>query len=491
MSEPIGRAELAAKLAAIVGVEHVVADHAGLLVYELDASDEAIAGTHQPLVAVLPGSAEEVHDVVQVALAHDLPVVARGAGTGLAGGAIACRGGVLIVLTRMTRILEVNEIDRYAIVEPGLINLDLSLALADQGYFFAPDPASQRACTIGGNIANNSGGPHCLKYGVTSNHILGLEVVLPTGELTWVGGAAAEMPGFDLTGALVGSEGTLGIVTKAMVRLTRKPEAVSILLAAFPTMESASRAVSAVIANGILPASLEMMDALTISAVEAAFHCGYPTDAAAVLLVELDGLAETVAEHREAVARICRQHDAGQVRVAVTKAEQDLLWLGRKSAFGTLGRLAPNYYLQDTVVPRTKLPAALEFVGYLSKHYRLDIANVFHAGDGNLHPLMLFDRYEKGAIQRILEAGDALLDHCVSAGGSISGEHGIGMEKKETLSLVFTTEDLVAMAGLKRSFDPSEMFNPDKVFPSGFSCGEVSRVKAQALLASQAGVYVV
>jgi glycolate oxidase len=480
---------VAAALARIVGAAHVVCDAAGLSVYQYDASDEAIAGSHLPVVAVLPETAEQVSAVVRLALHYDLPVVARGAGTGLAGGAIASRGGILVVLTRMTKILEVNEIDRYAIVEPGLINLDLSTALSDQGYFYAPDPASQRACTIGGNVANNSGGPHCLKYGVTSNHILGLEVVLPSGDLVWVGGPSAEMPGYDLTGALVGSEGTLGIVTKAMVRLTRKAEAVSVLLAAFPTMESASRAVSAIIAEGILPASLEMMDALTITAVEAAFHCGYPLDAAAVLLVELDGLAETVAEHRDAVGRLCKLHDASQVRVAVTKAEQDLLWLGRKSAFGTLGRLAPNYYLQDTVVPRTKLPAALELVDDLKRDFKLEIANVFHAGDGNLHPLMLFDRYQSGAIQRVLEAGDVLIEWCVGAGGAISGEHGIGLEKKEALSVVFTTDDLAAMAGLKRSFDPRELFNPDKVFPSAFSCGEIAKIKRQSV--SLDGMYVI
>lgn len=477
----LNRDEVIRSLAAIVGDEWVVSDPAGLSVYQYDASDEVIAGIHRPLAAVLPSTAGEIADVVAVANAFQLPVVARGAGTGLAGGAIASSGGIMVVLTRMTRILEVSTIDRYAIVEPGLINLDLSLALADDGYFFAPDPASQRACTIGGNIANNSGGPHCLKYGVTSNHILGLEVVLPSGDLAWVGGAAAETSGYDLTGSIVGSEGTLGIVTKAMVRLTRKPEAVSILLAAFPTMESASRAVSSVIAHGILPASLEMMDALTISAVEAAYHCGYPTDAAAVLLVELDGMAETVAENREDVARLCRESDAQMVRVATSKAEQDLLWLGRKSAFGTLGRLAPNYYLQDTVVPRTKLPSALEFVELLSRDFKLQIANVFHAGDGNLHPLMLFDRYERGAIQRVLEAGDALLDHCIAAGGAVSGEHGIGLEKKESLTLVFTPDDLAAMAGLKMSFDPYERFNPGKVFPTAYSCGELSRLKTMSL----------
>jgi glycolate oxidase len=485
----IDRAELVRRLASVVGDEWVVSDPAGLSVYQYDASDEAIAGIHRPIVAVLPLTAEQVAGVVAIANAFQLPVVARGAGTGLAGGAIASSGGIMVVLTRMTRILEVNKVDRYAVVEPGLVNLDLSNALAADGYFFAPDPASQRACTIGGNIANNSGGPHCLKYGVTSNHILGLEVVLPSGELTWVGGPAAETTGYDLTGALVGSEGTLGIVTKAMVRLTRKPEAVSILLAAFPTMESASRAVSSVIAHGILPASLEMMDALTISAVEAAYHCGYPTDAAAVLLVELDGMAETVAEHRDEVARLCRENDAQMVRVATSKAEQDLLWLGRKSAFGTLGRLAPNYYLQDTVVPRTKLPAALEFVELLSRDFRLQIANVFHAGDGNLHPLMLFDRYERGAIQRVLEAGDALLDHCIAAGGSVSGEHGIGLEKKESMTLVYSPDDLAAMAGLKMSFDPFERFNPGKVFPTAYSCGELSKIKMMSF--TRDGLHVV
>ena len=479
----IARDEIVRQLAAVVGDSWVVHDRAGLSVYQYDASDEAIAGSHQPLVAVLPKTAGEVRDVVRIASAHGLPVVPRGAGTGLAGGAIATQGGVMLVMTRMTEILEVNELDRYAIVEPGLINLDLSAALADRGYFFAPDPASQRVCTIGGNIANNSGGPHCLKYGVTSNHILGLEVVLPSGELLWVGGAPAETPGYDLTGAMVGSEGTLGIVTKAMVRLTRKPEAVAVLLAAFPSMEAASRAVSAVIAHGILPASLEMMDALTISAVEAAFHCGYPTNAAAVLLVELDGLTETVGEHGLAVERLCLANDAQMVRLATTKAEQDLLWLGRKSAFGTLGRLAPNYYLQDTVVPRTKLPPALEFVEYLGRHFRLQIANVFHAGDGNLHPLMLFDRYEAGAIQRVLEAGDELLAHCIGAGGAVSGEHGIGVEKREALMLSYTPDDLAAMAGLKRSFDPCELFNPDKVFPSAWSCGELTRLRQASLAA--------
>ncbi|HEX7103866.1 MAG TPA: FAD-linked oxidase C-terminal domain-containing protein, partial [Nitrolancea sp.] len=363
------------------------------------------------------------------------------------------------------------------------INLDLSQTTSRDGYFFAPDPSSQRACTIGGNVANNSGGPHCLKYGVTVNHILGLEVVLPDGELLWVGGPSPDVPGVDLTGILVGSEGTLGIVTKAMVRLTRSPEATDVLLAAFPSIEAASNAVSAIIAAGVLPTALEMMDALTITAVESAYHAGYPRDAAAVLLIEIDGLREVVAENTRLISVICEQQEATEVRVASTQEERDLLWLGRKAALGAMGRLAPNYYLQDTVVPRTKLPVTLQRVEEISKDYKLPVANVFHAGDGNLHPLILFDRYKPGDIERVLHAGTEMIHWCIEVGGAVSGEHGIGLEKKDFLPLVFTTEDLAAMAGLKLSFDPLQLFNPEKVFPSGFSCGEVSALRQQALAA--------
>lgn len=474
-------ASVRAKLEAIVGHEGLIAHPSELTVYGYDASDEAIAGEHRPDFVVLPTSTSQVAEVVKLARAEGLPVTPRGAGTGLAGGAIAAHGGITISLTRMNRILEINEPDRYAVVEPGVINLDLSNTTAPQGYFFAPDPSSQRSCTIGGNIANNSGGPHCLKYGVTTNHILGLEVVLPSGEVVWTGGPVPELPGFDLTGALVGSEGMLGIVTKAMVRLTRNPEAVNVLLGAFGDIESASSAVSAIIAAGILPAALEMMDALTIKAVEAAFHAGYPEDAAAVLLIEIDGPAEVVAAESDEIARICRQHLALDVRVARSQAERDLLWLGRKAAFGAMGRLASNYYLQDTVVPRTKLPVTLKRVEELAREYDLMIANVFHAGDGNLHPLMLFDRYQPGQIERVLRAGDELLHWCVDMGGAISGEHGIGLEKKDFLTLVFTPDDLAAMAGLKLSFDPAQTFNPEKVFPTGFACGEVASLKRQGI----------
>lgn len=476
-------ASIVSQLEAALGRESVLSNPSELTVYEYDGSDEALAGSHRPDVVVLPRTAAEVQKVVRIARAAGVSVTARGAGTGLAGGAIAVTGGILIALTKMDRILEINKRDRYAIVEPGVINLDLSQATSQHGYFFAPDPSSQRACTIGGNVANNSGGPHCLKYGVTVNHILGLEVVLPDGEMIWVGGPAPDVPGVDLTGILVGSEGTLGIVTKAMVRLTRTPEATDVLLAAFPTIEAASSAVSAIIAAGVLPTALEMMDALAITAVESAYHAGYPSDAAAVLLIEIDGLAEVVAENTRVITEICRQHDASEVRVARTQTERDLLWLGRKSALGAMGRLAPNYYLQDTVVPRTKLPITLKRVEEISKEYKLPVANVFHAGDGNLHPLILFDRYKPGDIERVLQAGTEMIHWCIEVGGAVSGEHGIGLEKKDFMSLVFTTSDLAAMAGLKMSFDPLQLFNPEKVFPTGFSCGEVSALRQQALAA--------
>lgn len=472
--------QLRERLLAAVGPDGLLDDPYDLLVYEYDASDEAVAGSHQPDYVVLPASSQEVAEVVRIARDFKVPVTPRGAGTGLAGGAIASQGGIMVVLTRMTKILELNYLDRYAIVEPGLINLDLSMKTSPDGYFFAPDPSSQKACTIGGNVANNSGGPHCLKYGVTSNHILGLEVVLPNGELIWVGGASPETPGLDLTGVMVGSEGTLGIVTRAMVRLTRNPEDVNVLMAPFPTIEAASGAVSAIIAAGILPAALEMMDALTIQAVETAFNAGYPRDAGAVLLIEIDGLAEAVAESTEEIVTICKQHDAVNVRVATSKQERDLLWLGRKAAFGAMGRLTKNYYLQDTVVPRTRLPDTLARIGEISRDYKLQIANVFHAGDGNLHPLILFDRYKPGDLEKVLNAGTEMLHYCVDAGGAISGEHGIGLEKKDHLTMMYSADDLAAMAGLKQSFDPINFFNPDKVFPSGTGCGEIDSLKTHA-----------
>ena len=456
------------RLAAIVGKEWVITDRAGKGVYELDASDESIVGIHTPDVVVLPKSTQEISRIVKLANALETPVVVRGAGTGLAGGTITTRGGILIVVARMNQILEVNEVDRYAIVEPGLINLDLSAAMIPRGWYYAPDPASQKTCTIGGNIANNSGGPHCLKYGVTGNHILGVEVVLPDGDVVWFGGSSQEMPGFNLTGVMVGAEGTLGIVTKAMVRITRRPQATGVLLAAFSSIDAASRAVSATIAAGIIPASMELMDQLTIKAIEVSAQAGYPSDAAAVLLIELDGLSQTVDEQKLTVAGICTEHGAIEVRVAQSKAEEDALWAGRKSAFGAMGRLAPNYHLTDTVVPRTKLPIALERVAEVAIEYDLMIANVFHAGDGNLHPLILFDRTVPGTMERVLEASEVLMQYCIDLGGAVSGEHGIGIEKQEALTLMYSDDDLEAMARLKRSFDPYNRMNPGKVFPTSF-----------------------
>jgi glycolate oxidase len=462
------REQLVRRLTAIVGADWVITDKAGMGVYELDASDESIVGNHPPDVVVLPRTTEEVASIVKLGNEFDLPVVVRGAGTGLAGGTITIRGGILLVTSRMNSILEINEDDRYAVVEPGLINLDLTNAIQHRGYYYAPDPASQRTCSIGGNIANNSGGPHCLKYGVTSNHILGLEVVLPDGEVVWFGGPSAEMPGFNLAGVIIGAEGTLGIVTRAMVRLTRKAEATGVLLAAFPSIDAASRAVSATIAARIIPASMELMDQLTIKAIEISAQAGYPKDAAAVLLIELDGLAQTVAEQKVRVAEICDEYGALEVRIAQSKAEEDALWFGRKSAFGAMGRLAPNYHLVDTVVPRTKLPIALERVAELAREYDLMVSNVFHAGDGNLHPLMLFDRKVPGAMERVIAAGHEMARYCVELGGAVSGEHGIGIEKNDALTLMFNDDDLEAMAKLKRTFDPKHMMNPGKVFPTAF-----------------------
>ncbi|MEZ4523914.1 MAG: FAD-linked oxidase C-terminal domain-containing protein [Thermomicrobiales bacterium] len=451
-----------------LGAEHVVTDRAGLGVYELDASDEAITGIHRPLAAVLPGSTEEVAEVARIAAEHDLPILARGSGTGLAGGAIATRGGIMVVLTRMNRIEEVSLVDRYAVVQPGVVNLDLSAYLAPHKFYYAPDPSSQRACSIGGNLGNNSGGPHCLKYGVTNNHVLGVEVVLPGGEVCWFGGPSAENPGHDLTGLVVGSECTLGIITKAMVRILPLPEEKGVLLATFDSIETASRAVSATIAEGILPSALEMMDKVTISAIEAGIGAGYPQDAAAVLLVELDGPSRNVADERERVAEILNEFGAITVSVARSDEEAERLWWGRKAAFGAMGRLAPNYHLTDTVVPRSKLPEAMRLVQEVARDYGLIIANVFHAGDGNLHPLILFDRREDGIMERVLEASNVLMQHCIDLGGAISGEHGIGIEKNDALALTFNDVDFEAMAKAKRAFDPNNLANPGKLFPSSF-----------------------
>ena len=475
------RAALIDKLTEICGPHGVFHRPSDLLVYEYDGGVDDAVETGRPLAVTLPTTTEQVAAIVRLAHEAGIPVTPRGAGTGLSGGAVTEEGGIVVALTRMDRIVEVDREDRTALVEPGVINLELSEATGPQGMFFAPDPSSQKACTVGGNVAENSGGPHCLKYGVTTNHVIGLEVVLPDGRVVWTGGRAPGAPGYDLTAALVGSEGMLGIVTKALVKLTPNPEAILVQLAAFGDIESASQATSRIIAAGIIPAALEMMDNLCIQAVEPQYHAGYPMDAGAVLLVETDGADDEVRAIGEEIAAICRECDATEVRIATEKGERDRLWKGRKMVLAAMGRLSPNYYLHDTVVPRSKLPATVARVEEISADFGLPIANVFHAGDGNLHPLMLFDRRKPGDTERMLEAGKQIIQFCVSVGGALSGEHGIGTEKRDYMTLVYTAEDLAAMAGLKNAFDPGGRFNPGKLFPKGYVCGEVRALRAQAI----------
>jgi glycolate oxidase len=464
------------ELKTVVGPDYVVHQPEDLVVFEYDGSlDKAL-----PLAVVLPATPEEVSRVVKIARSHGIPVVPRGAGTGLSGGAIAAKGGIVIALTRMTRILEIDTENRLAIVEPGVVNLELSMATAKHGLFFAPDPSSQKACTIGGNVAENSGGPHCLAYGVTTNHILGMEVVLADGSVTWAGGRTREAPGYDLRGILIGSEGTLAITTKAAVLLVKLPEAVKTLLAIYPRLNDASAAVSDIIASGIIPAAIEMMDDLAIQAAEAAVHAGYPADAGAVLLVEVDGLKESVEEESALVEEVCRRHNPMEVRTAEDAAQRERLWAGRKGALGALGRLAPNYYLIDGTIPRTKLVEVMARIKEISAESGLPIANVLHAGDGNLHPCVLFDERKPGDTERTLEIGGRILRLCVDVGGVLTGEHGIGIEKQEYMPFMFSEDDMAAMARLKLAFATDDMFNPGKVFPRGASCVDISQMKAVA-----------
>jgi glycolate oxidase len=407
-----------------------------------------------------------VQTLVRLAHAEGMPIVARGAGTGISGGAVPRHGGLVIACTRMHRVKEIDAANRCAVVEPGVVNLELSKIAEPFGLFFAPDPSSQKVSTIGGNIANNAGGPHCLSLGVTVNHILGLEVVLHDGRVTRFGGKAADAPGLDLTGVLVGSEGTFGIVTEATVRLLPLPEAVRTTLALFASVEAASEAVSALIGRGVVPSALEMMDKLALSAIEAAFHAGYPPEAGAVLLVEVDGLLDQVEHQAEIVDAVCRDAGAIEIRLAATAEERARLWAARKGAASAMGRIAPNYYLHDAVVPRTKLPAILAHVVEIGQRYDLPIANLFHAGDGNLHPMILFDARVPGILDRVMAAGKEILGHCVAAGGTITGEHGVGLEKQSFMPLIFSAADLDIMARLRGAFDPSGMLNPDKILPT-------------------------
>jgi glycolate oxidase len=439
-----------------------------LVVYAYDGySEEGL-----PAAAVVPRDARET--ALAVRIAHELgePVVPRGAGTGLCGGAIPVRGGLVISFARMNRILALDTANRRARVQPGLINLELSKAIAAHGVFYAPDPSSQKISTIGGNVGTNAGGPHCLSYGTTTNHVLGVEYVDGQGVIHRT---SIDDAGYDLTGVLVGCEGTLGVVTAVDVRLMALPESVQVCVAAFPDIESASAAVSAIIGAGIVPTALEIMDKLITTAVEAHYHAGFPLGAGAVLLVEVAGLADDCEAAEATIAEIARRNGAISWRAAQSAAEREALWASRKGAAGAIGRIAPNYYIQDACVPRTKLPAVVGEIDRIAHAHDLPVGNVFHAGDGNLHPLLMFDRRERRQVEAVVAAGNEILATCVGMGGTISGEHGIGYEKRETLPLVFTTDDLAAMGRVRDVFDPHRLFNPDKIFPSGAACGEVTR----------------
>jgi glycolate oxidase len=470
------RETLIRRLREAIGADGVFSDPADLLTYEYDMGFES----HPPDLVILPRTTGQVQAAVRLANEAGMPVVARGSGTGLCSGSVPLKGGLVISLIRMNRILEVDYANRRAVVQPGVINLELSEHTLPSGYFYAPDPSSQKISSIGGNVATNAGGPHCLAYGITTNHVLGLEVVLPDGEIIRTGGRL-DAPGYDLTGLFVGSEGTLGIVTEITVRLTRVAEGVRTALAVFGSVDDASNAVSNVIGQGIVPAALEMIDRLFCTAIEAAFHVGLPADAGAVLLAEVDGPEAGLDETLGQIARLCRESGAGDVRLAASAEERGQLWAARKGAAGAMGRLAPNYYIQDGVVPRTRLPQAMARVEQISREYEIQIANVFHAGDGNLHPGLLFDRRYPEQIERALRAGDEILRTCVELGGAISGEHGIGFEKREQMTYAFAPQDLAAMAGLRATFDPRALFNPEKLLPAGSQCVEITDLRRDAV----------
>jgi glycolate oxidase len=468
-------AELIQTLEQIVGNHYVLAEKEDVIVYEQDGSIFQV----MPEIVVLPDNVEEVAAVVKTAERFGVPIVPRGSGTGLAGGAVPAEGGIILSLARLNRILKIDLDNALAIVEPGVINLDITKAVAKDGFFYAPDPSSQAACSIGGNVANNSGGPHTLAYGVTTNHVLGLEVVLDDGRIVWLGGEVPDTPGYDLCGVFVGSEGTMGIVTKVAVRLMRVRESVRTLLAIFDRMDNATQTVVDITAAGIIPAALEIMDRTAIEAVERGAPVGFPRDAEAVLIVEIEGLNEHTERAIKLAHEICQRDGAREVKLAADEAERQRLWKGRKGAFGAMGALAPNYYVQDGVVPRSRLPEMMRRIAAISKEFNLRIANVFHAGDGNLHPNILFDMRSPGELERVIEAGAATLRACIELGGSITGEHGVGLEKKAYIGLLFSEADLEAMARVRRAFDPETRFNPAKLFPTPASCGEVRLQPAQ------------
>jgi glycolate oxidase len=453
---------------AIVGGRGLISSPDDLHTYECDGLTNFRV---MPRAVLLPSSTEQVQAIVRICHRERIPFVARGSGTGLSGGALPVENGVVISLVRMNRILEIDLPNARMVVEPGVINLDVTARVSGQEYFYAPDPSSQSVCSIGGNVAENSGGAHCLKYGFTTTHVFGLEVVLSDGSLVHLGGKTLDSPGYDLLGVFVGSEGTLGIATKVTLRIVKRPECIHTLLAAFPTTNEAGGAVSGIISAGMLPAAIEMMDNLAIQAAEAAVHANYP-NCGGLLLVELDGPVAEVEELMKNVDEICRANGAWEIRLAQSDTERALVWKGRKAAFAAMGRISPNYIVQDGVIPRTALPSVMSEIEHLSKETGLRVANVFHAGDGNLHPLVLYDRRILGQEQAAEALSARIVELCIAAGGSITGEHGVGEDKKGMMSKMFSEPDLDTMQRVRCAFDPLQLSNPTKIFPTPRLCGE-------------------
>jgi len=465
-----------ARIASLLGRLGYLDQPQDLSLYEYDGGVDK----HTPELVAFPRTAADVAAIVATAKEFHVPIVGRGAGTGLSGGAIPREGGIVIAFARMNRIIEVDLENERAVVQPGVVNLDLTLAIQDRGYFYAPDPSSQRACTLGGNVAENAGGPHTLAYGVTTNHVLGLEIVCPDGTTLETGGKELDLPGYDLTGLLTGSEGTMVLVTKVITRLMHKTELVKTVLAIYESSEDAGRTVAEITSRAITPVAVEMLDGVMLRMVEEATHAGYPMDAAAVLLIELEGLTEVVEEQVEQIRDACLQCGAREFRIARTAEERDLLWKGRKNAFGAVGRVSPTYYVQDGVVPRTKIAPTLNYIGEVARKYGLTISNIFHAGDGNMHPIILFDPRKPGDLEKARSAGEAILAYCVDVGGSITGEHGVGMEKNELMARQFSPESLDMIGQIKKLFDPENRLNPGKVLPTGRGCMEIRQAPLTA-----------
>jgi glycolate oxidase len=480
------RDELLARLLGALPHETVLRRPEELMLYEYDGSALDMA---TPDVVVAPASDAEAALAVRLAAEAGWPVVARGAGTGLSGGSVPAEGGLVLSLARLDRLVAVDPASRLATVQPGLVNVDLSELVAPHGLHFAPDPSSQKSSTIGGNAAENAGGPHCLKYGVTTNHVVAATVALSDGTLMGLGSEAPDAPGYDLLGAFVGAEGTLGVATELTVRLTPNPEDVRTFLAIYDSLEAAADTVSAIIAAGIVPAALEMLEGQGIRVVEESVHAGYPTDARAVLLIEIDGLREELDEQARRIEAVCQAHGARELRAARDEEQRKKLWAGRKGALAACGRLRPHYHIQDGVVPRSRLTEVLRLTEEVARRYDLLIVNIFHAGDGNLHPLLLFDVREPGVRERAVAAGEEILRACVDAGGTISGEHGIGIEKRDYMAWIYSETDIAAMLELRAAFDPLDVMNPCKQLPTGASCGDIKHAKG-AMRAVAAGAWI-